>query len=104
MERSEIRGMPCQVHCRSRIARPKTVAPSGLHRDGDLAEMAVGLHHLQRVRNLCERKRFVDREVELAGLDGWPQIGAHQPVDLANLLERACAEGDADIIDAFGSM
>src|SRR5258708_31778351 len=31
MERSEIRGKSRPLHCRSRITRPKAVAPSGQH-------------------------------------------------------------------------
>src|SRR5262249_62269467 len=79
------------------ITRPETVTPSALHRDDNLPEMPVGIHDIQRFRNLRERKNLVDRQVELAGLHGRPQIGVHQPVDLADLLKRSRAEGDADV-------
>src|ERR1700674_4180848 len=64
--------------------------------DRDLAEMAVSPHHRQRLADLPEREGLVDRQGERAGLDRRPQVGAHPPVDVADLRGRPGAEGDAD--------
>src|SRR5690349_17809673 len=63
--------------------------------------MGVGAHMRLRRRRLVEREDAVYRQRELAGLDQWPEIGMHATVDLAHLVERAGAEGDADIVDAL---
>ena len=51
-----------------------------------------------------ERERSIDRQLELAGANRVPQVGAHQPHDLAYLVERAGAERDADVVDALHRM
>src|SRR4051812_26596917 len=66
--------------------------------------MAVRLHVGLGLDRLVEAEDPVDRQPELAGLDRGPEILAHAPDDLADLLDRAGAEGDADIVDAAGGV
>src|SRR6185437_6515048 len=75
-----------------------------LYGHDDLAEMRVGAHMRLRRHGVVEGEGAVDGERQFAGLDGVPQIGAHQADDLAHFLERAGAEGDADIVDALQRM
>ena len=55
----------------------------------------------KRRRCLCEREAAVYRQVQDSRLDGAPQIGAHAAIDLAHVLGRTRAEGDADVVDAL---
>src|SRR3569623_2540212 len=74
------------------------------HRHDDLAEMLVGLHVLECAVDVVERKHLVDRQLQLAGLDCAPDVFPDLLEDLADLLDGAGAEGDADIVDAAGGM
>src|SRR5216683_7476490 len=67
----------------------------------DLAEMGVGAHMRLRRGRLVEREDAVDRQMKLPRLDQRPEIRAHPAIDLAHLVERAGAEGDADVVDAL---
>src|SRR5260370_1278337 len=61
--------------------------------------MPVGLHVLERLADIVERKYLVYRQLQLSGFDRGPDVLADFVEDLADLLDRAGAEGDADIVD-----
>ena len=83
-----------------RMPRPSRVSTFDYSdRHDDFAEMPVGAHIGQRVGGLIEWESLVDRQAQLAGGDGVPEVLAHQAVYRPNLLDRAGAEGDADIGD-----
>src|SRR6202035_2034338 len=84
---------------RQRRAHPASYK-SGLQRHDDLAEMLVGFHALERLADVVEGKHLVDRQLQLSRFDRTPDIPAHLVEDLADLLDGAGAEGDADIVDA----
>ena len=66
----------------------------------DLAEMPVGLHVLERLADIGEGEHAVDRQLQLARFHRAPDIFPARVEDLANLLDRAGADGDADVADA----
>src|SRR5437763_80754 len=61
--------------------------------------MLVRAHVRLRLDGAVEREQTVDRQRELARGDRVPEIGAHAAADLAHLIERTSAKGDADIVD-----
>src|SRR5689334_11921487 len=71
-----------------------------LHRHHDLAEVLVGFHVRERRANVGELVDLVDRQLQLAAFHGTPDVLAALVQDLADLLDAAGAEGDADIADA----
>ena len=71
-----------------------------LQRDDDLAEMLVGVHVLESFADVVEGKHLVDRQLQLSRFHGRPKVAAGEFEDLADLLDRAGAKGDADIVDA----
>src|SRR5215813_9481543 len=66
--------------------------------------MLVGFHVLERLADLVEPVDLVDRQLQLARFDRAPDVLADLVEDLADLLDAAGAEGDADIIDAARGM
>src|SRR3954464_701233 len=83
--------------------RPRSFAPGMLrHRHDDLAEMLVGLHVFERLVDVVEGKHLVDRQLQFSRLDRAPDVLADLLKNLADLLDGAGAEGDADIVDAAG--
>src|SRR5580704_3276570 len=66
--------------------------------------MLVSAHHGERVADIGKLEGLVDRQRQLAGLDGRPEVGAQQPVDFAKLLDAASTEGHSDIVDALERM
>src|ERR1700730_9990900 len=76
------------------------VRDTKLQRHHDLAEMLVGFHVLERLADVVKGEHLVDRQLQFARFDRTPDIPAHLVEDLADLLDRAGAEGDADIVDA----
>src|SRR6476661_10638626 len=75
-----------------------------LRNQQNLAEVLVGPHVLMAGLGLRQRIGLVDRHLDAAGLDVVPEVGAHLDEDLAHLLDRAGAEGDADVVDALASV
>src|SRR6516162_3686621 len=73
-------------------------------RHDNLAEMLVGFHVLERLVDVVEGKHFVDRQLQLSRFHGTPDVLPDLVKDLADLLDGAGAEGDADIVDAAGRM
>src|SRR5438874_10954138 len=70
------------------------------HRHDNLAEMLVRLHVLERLVDVVEGKHLVDRQLQFSRLDRAPDVLADFLKNLADLLDGAGAEGDADIVDA----
>src|SRR6266852_2574445 len=85
---------------RETVAPDYACAPSGLHRQHNLAEMLVRAHMRLRLDRVVEREAAVDWKPQLAGRHRIPKVRAHAAADLAHLLERAGAERHADIVDA----
>src|SRR5882757_127346 len=75
-----------------------------LKRHDDLAEMLVGFHVLERLADVSEGEHLVDRQLQLAGFDRAPDVLPDLVEDLADFLDGAGAEGDADIGDAARGM
>src|ERR1700674_1088069 len=71
-----------------------------LQRHHDLAEMPVGFHVLERLADILEGKHLVDRQLQFARFDRGPDIFPDFVKDLADFLDRAGTEGDADVMDA----
>src|SRR5229473_1055382 len=82
-----------------RRTRGAEIDPDWLKRHDDLAEVLVGFHVLERLADIGEGKHLVDRQLQLALLHRSPDIPADFAENLADFLDRAGAEGDADIID-----
>src|ERR1700730_5682559 len=87
-----------------RRARGSEIDPDRLQRHDDLAEMLVGFHVLERLADIVECEHLVDRQLQFALLHRSPDILADLAKDLADFLDRAGAEGDADIGDAARRM
>src|SRR3954464_12636337 len=66
---------------------------SGLLRHHDLAEVLVGFHVLESLRDLAEWIDLVDRQFQLAGFHRGPDIFPDLIEDLADFLDSAGAEG-----------
>src|SRR6185437_4135298 len=75
-------------------------APSA-HADHDLAEMLVGAHLAEGLGDIGELVGLVNGQAQLAALYRRPQIGAHQPYDLAHFVRCAGAKGHADVVDTL---
>src|SRR5581483_756884 len=71
-----------------------------LKSDDNLAEMLVGFHVLERLADILELVDLVDRQLQLARFHCAPDILADLVEDLADFLDAAGAESDADILDA----
>src|SRR6185312_12941743 len=85
------------------LIRP-TVIASPLQRHHDLAEVLVGFHVRERGADLGEGIDLVDRQLQLARFHRAPDVLADFVEDLADFLDGAGAEGDADIVDAARGM
>jgi hypothetical protein len=68
------------------------------HRHDDLAEVLVGFHVLERLADVLEPVDLVDRQLPLARFHRAPDVLADLVEDLADLVNGAGAEGDADIV------
>src|SRR5690242_4951819 len=68
--------------------------------DDDLAEMFVGLHVREGLPDVVEGVDAIDWQLQPARLDRAPDIVADLREDIADLVDAAGAEGDADIGDA----
>src|SRR3974390_3160052 len=66
--------------------------------------MLVGFPVLERLADIVEGKHLVDRQLQLARFHRTPDILANLIENLADFLDRAGAEGDADIVDAARGM
>ena len=66
--------------------------------------MLVGFHVLERLADVGEFIDLVDRQLQLARFDRRPDVFLHLVKNLADFLDRAGAEGDADIVDAARGM
>ena len=66
--------------------------------------MLVGFHVRKCCSDLVEIVDLVDRQLKLARFDGAPDVLADLVEDVANFLDGAGAEGDADILDAARGM
>src|SRR6185437_13939661 len=75
-----------------------------LQRDDNLAEMLVGFHAFECLADVGECKHLVDRQLQFARFHRRPDIPANFVEDRADLLDRAGAEGDADIVDPARGM
>ena len=62
--------------------------------------MLVGFHALERLADVVEGKHLVDRQLQFARFHRRPDVVANFVEDVADFLDRAGAEGDADIVDA----
>src|ERR1044072_8304096 len=69
-----------------------------------VAEMLLRAHVLVASLRLGERISLVDRHLDAARFDVVPEVGAHSDEDFSDFLDRAGAEGDADIINALACM
>src|SRR5215475_4555608 len=85
------------VPTRTGLAIMVARASSSSQRHDDLAEMLVGFHVLERLADVVELVDLVDRQLQLARFDRAPDV-------LADFVEGAGAEGDADIVDAARGM
>ena len=61
--------------------------------------MPVGFHVRERLADTIECEDPVDRQSQFSGFHRWPDVPAHVVEDLADFLDRAGTEGDADIAD-----
>jgi hypothetical protein len=61
--------------------------------------MLVGFHVLERLADVGEIIDLVDRQLQLARFDHAPDVFADFVKNLADLLDAAGAEGDADIVE-----
>src|SRR5258708_21868274 len=66
--------------------------------------MPVRFHVRERLADLGERINLVDRQLQLSAFYCAPDIFPHLVKNLADFLDRAGAEGDADIVDAARGM
>src|SRR5690349_5945133 len=71
-----------------------------LQRHDDLAEVLVGFHVLERLADVLELEDPVDRQLEFPRLYRAPDVLADLVENLADFVDGAGAEGDADILDA----
>src|SRR5476651_2471382 len=62
--------------------------------------MLVGFHVLERTTDIGEREHLVDRQLQFARFYRAPDVFADLVENLADFLDGAGAEGDADIVDA----
>ena len=85
------------------LRRVRDTKPS-LQRHNNLPEMLVGFHVRKCCSDLVEIVDLVDRQLKLARFDGAPDVLADLVEDVANFLDGAGAEGDADILDAARGM
>ncbi|UGY13171.1 hypothetical protein WDM22_14820 [Bradyrhizobium septentrionale] len=69
-----------------------------LQRCHDLAAVIVGFHVVERLADVCEFVDLVDHQPQLARRIRGPNVLAYLVEDLADLLDRAGAEGDADML------
>src|SRR5690606_33735414 len=76
-------------------------ARSAPHRHDDLAEMPVRAHVVERRRRLVQREDAIDGKAKLAAGERVAEVLAAATDDFAHLLDRACAERDADIRHAL---
>ena len=60
--------------------------------------MPVGFHVLECLADIVERKHLVDRQLQLARFDRAPDVFPDLVKNLADFLDAAGAEGDADIV------
>src|SRR5579863_9948982 len=70
-----------------------------LQRHDNFAEMLVGFHALEGLADVGKCKHLVDRQLQCARFHRRPDVVANLVEDVADLLDRAGAEGDADIAD-----
>src|SRR5262245_17491908 len=89
---------------RNQVANCSEFSGMKSKRHDDLAEVLVGFHVLERLADIVERKHLVDRQLQLARFHRAPDVLFDLVEDLADLLDRAGAERDADIIDAARGM
>jgi hypothetical protein len=89
-----------------RVAQRLLERPAGcaLHRHHNLPKMLVRLHVLERLADVGKRIDLVDRQLQLAGFHRAPDVLADFVEDLADFLDGAGAEGDADILNAAGGV
>src|ERR1700747_1323597 len=73
-------------------------------RHDDLAEVLVGFHVLERLADVVEGIDLVDRQLQLARFHRSPDVFPDLLENLADFLDGAGAEGDADILDAARGM
>ena len=66
--------------------------------------MLVGFHVFERLADVVECKHLVDRQLQFARFHRRPDVLADFTEDLADFLDRAGPEGDADIVDAARGM
>src|SRR6185312_1502140 len=71
-----------------------------LQRHNDLPEMLVRFHVLEGFADLLESEDLVDRQLQLARFHRAPDVLADLGKNLADFLDGAGAEGDADILNA----
>src|SRR4029077_2726135 len=71
-----------------------------LKRHDNLAEMLVGFHVLECLADIIEGKHLVDRQLQFARFHRTPEVSADLVENIADLLDAAGTEGDADIVDA----
>src|SRR5580658_7162409 len=70
----------------------------------DLAEVLVGFHMRERLADVVKGKHLVDRQLQFARLHRRPDILSNLLENLADFIDRAGPEGDADIADAARGM
>jgi hypothetical protein len=75
-----------------------------LHRHHNLPKVLVGFHVRERLADFVKGVDLVDRQLQFALLHRGPDVFPHLVKDLADFLDRAGAEGDADIVDAARGM
>ena len=66
--------------------------------------MLVGFHVLERLADIVEGEHLVDRQLQFSRFHCRPDVVADAIENIADLLDRAGAEGDADLIDAARRM
>ena len=66
--------------------------------------MLVGFHVLKRLADVLELEHLVDRQLQFSRFHRGPDVFADLVKDLADFLDGAGAEGDADIVDAAGGV
>src|SRR5271166_6023452 len=99
-----MRSLSSGAHSRDPLASPRLHrvrdTSERLQRHHDLAEVSIGFHVLERSSDIVEGKHLVDRQLQFARFYRRPDILADLVKNLADLVDRAGPEGDADVADA----
>jgi hypothetical protein len=74
--------------CKADIPFAHALTPS--HRHNNLPEMLVGFHVLEGLADVVELENLVDRQLQLARLDGAPDVLADLVKNLVDFVDAGC--------------